>query len=113
MGAENSKTNQRVSRQKVSKTKQKQSSDNGAFIFILADWCGHCQSLKTSGEIEKIEQVMEVHRMSDKSDGYKDFMQEVGSRGFPTIIMVKGDKMKQYSGDRTANDMLQKFQQFS
>ena len=109
MGAENGKMTN-VSKNKMGSDVNKTGSVNsdGEFIFIMSDRCGHCITLKKSGEIEKVEKVMPVYRMTDKTDGYGDIMKEVSSRGFPTIVMVKGGVMKQYSGDRTAKDMLQK-----
>jgi thiol-disulfide isomerase/thioredoxin len=95
----------------ISKEKFGSSTKSGddTIIFILADWCGHCMTLKNSGEIEKIEKDVSVLRLDDKHPETKGMMDQLGSRGYPTIAMMKNKKLHNYSGPRTASAIMDKF----
>ena len=89
-------------------SKDKFSSGYGAsssegITFLLADWCGHCQQLKNSGEIKKLSSMVNVVVHDDKHKRTRELMKEFESNGFPTIIIRKGSKKLKHNGSRTAD----------
>jgi len=80
-------------------------------IFVLADWCGHCKRLKSSGMLEDMARDVPVIVMDDKHPEAQKVMQELQSQGFPTLGMVKNGKMMKYDGPRDAAAMKQAFMQ--
>jgi glutaredoxin len=109
MGQNESKATKTVAKEKFGASTKKSGEVDDAIVFILADWCGHCQTLKKSGEIEKIEKDMRVFRLDDKHAETKGMMEQLGSRGFPTIAMMKNKKLHNYSGSRTASAIMDQF----
>jgi glutaredoxin len=74
-------------------------------IFIVADWCGHCQAIKD--DIQKIKDYQQTH--SDKLDVtiYKSdekIPDNIIVEGYPTIL-INGEK---YYGERTYQKILDK-----
>jgi thiol-disulfide isomerase/thioredoxin len=74
-------------------------------IFILAEWCGHCITLKSSREIKNLKNKMPVLELDDKHPETKGLMDQVDSRGYPTIVVVKNNKLNKYTGARTASSI--------
>jgi len=75
-------------------------------VAVLADWCGHCRSLKASGELDSLAEDVKVFMMTDKHPEAKVLMESTGSRGFPTIVLVNNGKKSLYQGERTAQAIL-------
>jgi thiol:disulfide interchange protein len=80
-------------------------------IFVLADWCNHCKSLKSSGMLQDLASDIPVFVMDDKHPEAQMVMKELQSQGFPTLGMVKDGKMTKYDGAREASAMRQAFMQ--
>lgn len=73
-------------------------------ILAYADWCGHCKNFKpTWNEFRrKYENVLDIREIEESSN--KEIMQELGVRGFPTIMLLNnGKKITYKEADR---DML-------
>jgi len=78
------------------------SSGDGKCKLMLfhADWCGHCKRMKPDWERVK----------GEYPDRCEDYESEViteeqrskyNVRGYPTIIVLRGDNMEEYKGERT------------
>lgn len=90
------------------KNKIKSGKGNGSCVVFHADWCGHCQHLKQSGELEKVAQNnCQVHLVDgDKNDlsGMSNFGVDI--KGFPTICVVKGNSLVEVTTGRSHQDIL-------
>ena len=92
--------------------------DNIKMVICMAGWCGHCQALKKSGELQKLMQMIgkdNVMIVDEKDQGAGNMMKALGVRGFPSIMIVDmGDgsmpkKLAEHSGQRTAQSMADTF----
>jgi glutaredoxin len=92
--------------------------DNIKMVICMAGWCGHCQALKKSGELEKLMQMIgkdNVMIVDEKDQDAGNMMKALGVRGFPSIMIVDmGDgsmpkKLAEHSGQRTAQSMADTF----
>jgi thiol-disulfide isomerase/thioredoxin len=73
-------------------------------LMILADWCGHCKRLKSSGVIDDlVGNGVIVFTADDKSNIAK----ELDVKGFPSIMIWKNDQLTDYNGSRTTNDIVE------
>tara|TARA_Y100000389_G_scaffold120347_1_gene117667 strand:+ start:2440 stop:2841 length:402 start_codon:yes stop_codon:yes gene_type:complete len=78
-----------------------QGFDGERVVFALASWCGHCKSLKSSGEIDKLKEDPEVPVEINEDD--EEANKKYGVNGFPTILKVNGDgEQVPFKGPRTA-----------
>ena len=76
--------------------------------LYYAPWCGHCKSLMP--EWIKVEKALKTHphvRVNTiNSEENPHLAKREGIKGFPTIILQTRGEKKQYTGDRTAKDIL-------
>ena len=80
----------------------------GAIIAVLAPWCGWCNKLKTSGELDRVSTDELVVEVDDKHPETRELMQEVGVQGFPCLIIMGADgSMKAHEGPREASALKQ------
>jgi thiol-disulfide isomerase/thioredoxin len=77
------------------------------FVFVGADWCGHCRN--AAPEINKLSTSLGMRLPTLFVDGdkpaNKQLLNLLGVKGFPTIFLVYDYKMYPYSGERTAISM--------
>lgn len=84
--------------------------ENGTatLMYFFMPECGHCK--KFNPEWEKLQAKVDTDRAPvrlNKIDGTQDVNKEVVNqynvRGFPTLILEKGNKPHLYDGERTAD----------
>jgi len=92
-------------------------NDKSFFIFIFAEWCGHCKT--ASPEIAKLAANMPENIVmccidsSGKKDSEKQLSKRLGSifkgfRGFPHMCVFKnGELLKNYEGKRKAEAIME------
>ena len=89
---------------------RKEGFENGAatLMYFFMPECGHCK--KFTPEWEKLQTKVDTDRAPvrlSKIDGTQDANKEVVNqynvRGFPTVILEKGDESHVYDGERTAD----------
>lgn len=89
----------------------KKNEDKALFIKFYAPWCGHCKRMAPLWE-ELAAEVAGTECVIAKLDATSDKASKTGSefeiRGFPTLKLVKGDKMYDYEGGR-GKEELKKF----
>jgi thiol-disulfide isomerase/thioredoxin len=70
-------------------------------ILFYAPWCGHCKRFKPVWE--KFVRAMKdkVKTLSVNGDENNEMLQEYNVDKFPTIILEKGKRRKEYDGDMT------------
>ena len=85
---------------------------NNSCVVFHADWCGHCQHLKNSGELEKVAQNnCQVYLIDgDKNDVNNLSEHDLEIQGFPTICVVKGNKLSEVTTGRNASAILESLQ---
>jgi len=74
---------------------------------MYAPWCGHCK--KMAGEWAKLGDAyagvdgLDVAQIDCTADANKSFCTESGTKGFPTVVLFKGDAVQaKHKGPRTA-----------
>jgi protein disulfide-isomerase-like protein len=89
-------------------TQEIMSSDKPSMIFFYAPWCGHCRNAKP--EFERLMQMARGRAHMIDCDANQEIAQKNGIQGFPTIRFYprgpRNGNPREYSGDRTAEDML-------
>ena len=80
------------------------SSQEAHCVAFFHGSCGHCKSMKP--EWDKASQsgackYVEVYALEGKKP-LRSVLQKYNVQGFPTLIMIKNGKKKEYSGPRTA-----------
>lgn len=82
--------------------------DGKRVVFNLASWCGHCKTLKSSGEIDKLKEDPDVPVEINEDD--EEANKKYGVKGFPSILIVDGDKRVPHKEARTAAAIKESFQ---
>lgn len=86
-------------------------------VIAKADWCGHCR--KAAPEFEKMRQASPL-RLPDgrqaevkilDADQDKADIAKLGVKGFPTIMIQKGEEKIEYPGERTYDGVVNFLQQ--
>lgn len=82
-------------------------------IICKADWCGHCK--KAAPEFKKLMNSSPI-TLKDGSkvtikildaDKDKSELSKYKVRGYPSILIIDGDNVTEYPGERTANGVIQ------
>ncbi|CAO3621625.1 unnamed protein product [Cunninghamella blakesleeana] len=81
-------------------------SDKPYFVKFYAPWCPHCQHLAPTWEQMAKELKNQVNVGEVNCVDYRDLCFENGVRGFPTLILFKGDKQEVYTGTRSLSSLL-------
>lgn len=75
--------------------------------LYYANWCSHCQRFKPEWELIKTK--LDEHGISHneyEDSVNKNAIEEAEVAGFPTIRIVKDNAAHEYTGARTAADLL-------
>jgi thiol-disulfide isomerase/thioredoxin len=74
-------------------------TENKTLTLFKADWCGHCKSFKkTWNELKNNND--KINFVTYDSETNKSEIQKYGIQGFPTLILLVGDKSIEYVGPR-------------
>ena len=70
-------------------------------IFAYADWCGHCQKFKPTWNKFKAKygKILNIRELNADTDG--NMINQLGIRGFPTIMMTSPNGRQEFEGQRT------------
>jgi len=80
------------------------SGKNKVVTAFLADWCGHCKTLKASKILEKLASSGVVVLMADDKHSITS---EMNITGFPSLYCVRNGKNVSYDGDRSAGAIIE------
>jgi thioredoxin 1 len=72
---------------------------NKTLTLFKAEWCGHCKSFKKTWNELKNDNS-NIKFVSYDSEGNKSEIEKYGIQGFPTLILLVGDKSIEYVGPR-------------
>ena len=83
-------------------------------VLYYATWCGHCKTaapecakllaaspISLSGNKKAAVRMLDADQDKDAMAPYKDQV-----KGFPTILIQKGDKLIEYPGERKSEDVI-------
>jgi thiol-disulfide isomerase/thioredoxin len=83
-------------------------------LIFKAEWCGHCKTaapefakllaaspISLSGNRKAAVRMLDADQDKDAMAPYKDQV-----KGFPTILIQKGDKLIEYPGERKSEDVI-------
>ena len=84
-------------------------------VICKADWCGHCK--KAMPEFKKLGSSVSVSGVNIPvsifdADKDKEEIARYKVKGYPTVLLVKGDTVHEYSGQRTADGIRQFIMQY-
>ncbi|KAL0212174.1 hypothetical protein RCL1_005800 [Eukaryota sp. TZLM3-RCL] len=82
-------------------------SQQPALLDLYAEWCGHCKKLAPVFD-ELADSIGDRNILIAKIDAtkVKPAANKFNVRGFPTIVYVDGEYVKEYSGPRTVEGFL-------
>ena len=83
-------------------------SGGAKLLFFYADWCGHCTKFKPTWaalENEDLGVSMEKVNCTDNKN-VPELAKKYDVSGFPTLIYVHGDTHREYSGNRSKEDVI-------
>jgi thiol-disulfide isomerase/thioredoxin len=85
-----------------------------SILIFKAQWCGHCQQaapefaklqaaspIALSGEKKAVVRIFDADQDKEAMAPYKDRV-----KGFPTILIQKGDQLVEYPGERKSEDVI-------
>lgn len=78
-------------------------------VMFYAPWCYHCKQMEptfmeASTEIQK--ENLEVYIGKVDCTKYTSLATHFGIRGFPTVLFIDKDKVVEFNGDRTIDDIV-------
>ncbi len=76
--------------------------------LFKAEWCGHCINFKNTWNELKEENKSNINFVTYDSDSNKKEIKKYGVQGFPTLILLTGDKAIEYVGPRN-KDAIEEF----
>lgn len=74
--------------------------DKKTLALFKAEWCGHCKAFKSTWNKLKEEMKSKVSFVSYDSENNKSEISKFQIQGFPTLILLVGDKAIEYVGPR-------------
>tara|TARA_B110000908_G_scaffold167220_1_gene219777 strand:- start:5744 stop:6190 length:447 start_codon:yes stop_codon:yes gene_type:complete len=78
------------------------------FIKIYTDWCGYCTRLKPAWDTlaKELASDPDIVIAELDADNEKDLAKELGAQGFPTLVLVDKNGLKEkYNGERDVASM--------
>jgi thiol-disulfide isomerase/thioredoxin len=88
------------------------SEDKKTLALFKAEWCGHCKAFK--GTWDKLQSGMgnKVNFVTYDSEINKNEIKDYKIQGFPTLILLAGDKAVEYVGPRDETSIKQFISQY-
>ena len=74
---------------------EQNNTQSASFVFLKANWCGHCKNVLKSGEVDKLRDMLKKEGlpinivMIDSEE--KDKIKKYNIRGFPTFFLDFND----------------------
>jgi thioredoxin 1 len=75
-------------------------SNNIEIMLFKASWCGHCKMFTPTWEKIKKTYKNKYNFITYDSEENKNVMKQWNIKGFPTILIKKGDQVIEYEGSR-------------
>lgn len=79
-------------------------------VAILADFCGHCRTLKDSGVLVDVSKNYPVVTLDENHPQASVLMQKLDFHGFPLIAIFKNRNLTLYKGPRDLRSILSSMQ---
>jgi len=76
------------------------SENKKTLALFKADWCGHCKAFKSTWEKLKNNMDKKISFVTYDADKNKNEIQNFQIQGFPTLILLTGNKAVEYIGPR-------------
>jgi len=81
-------------------------------LLVKAEWCGHCQSFKSTWEKLK-KDIKNVKFNTLDADTHKEEIEKLNIQGFPTLLFKNKFATIEYNGNRSYNDLIEFLQQYN
>lgn len=76
-------------------------------IYLFkADWCPHCRNFKPTWDSLKNKLGKELNFITYDADKDKNEIKQFKIEGYPTIILLEGNKAIEYVGPRTEESLI-------
>ncbi len=86
--------------------------DKKTLALFKAEWCGHCKAFKSTWEELKNEMENKVKFVTYDSEANKNEIQKFQIQGFPTLILLSGNKAVEYVGPRDSSSIKEFINQY-
>jgi thiol:disulfide interchange protein len=95
----------------ASASQQSATSGKPVFVFVTADWCPPCQSLKREAladpKVAEAVSSLTVPLYVDATSSVPGDVAPLGISGFPTVILLKdGKELGRFTGNTSASNLL-------
>lgn len=92
---------------KLQLIKQSGGGDNNKVIILFkAEWCGHCKNFKDTWANLQNKYNDKYNFVTFDADVHKKELQTFNVQSFPTLLVQNNDKVVEYKGNRTEDDII-------
>jgi thiol-disulfide isomerase/thioredoxin len=82
--------------------------------LFKAEWCGHCNNFKSTwNELKNNDANKNINFVTYDSEKNKNEIKNYNIQGFPTLVLLTGEKAIEYVGPRDKNSITEFINQYN